>query len=142
MSSQPSRRSFMVGAGAAGLGVTMPNLFTAAAKTSADPIQDCIDQCRNCEQVCLQTIQYCISAGGSHVEQGHVNALLDCATLCRTSAETMIRHSALIPMVCGTCAAACTSCAESCESFGSDNAMQACAAECRTCSESCQSMAA
>lgn len=136
-----SRRRFMVGAGMAGVAATVPNLFAKAAKAAAGPLQACIDQCHACEDACVSTVQYCLSAGGAHVQSDHITALLDCAALCRTSAETMLRNSALVPDVCGVCAKACTACATSCEAWTSDSTMQACAAECRSCADSCESMA-
>jgi hypothetical protein len=104
-------------------------------------MKQCIQNCTNCHNVCVDTIAHCVKMGGKHVEASHLKALLDCADTCRTSADFMLRGSALYMQACGLCAEACSRCATSCEGFGEDAAMKACAEECRRCAESCREMA-
>ena len=82
-----------------------------------------------------------ISGVGPHVEAAHLRLLLDCAEICQTSADFMLRGSELHGQVCGVCADVCDRCAQSCAQFGDDQQMQACAEECRKCAESCRKMA-
>jgi hypothetical protein len=104
-------------------------------------MQQCIQNCTNCHNVCVETIDHCLQMGGKHVEGAHLKSLLDCADTCRTSADFMLRASALYTQTCGLCAEACARCAQSCAQFGDDAKMKACAEECRRCAESCRQMA-
>ena len=105
-------------------------------------MQQCIQNCTNCHNICVETIGHCLGMGGKHVENAHLKSLLDCADTCRTSADFMLRGSALYMQACGLCAEACTRCADSCSQFGDDAKMKACAEECRRCAASCREMAA
>ena len=67
--------------------------------------------------------------------------LLDCAEICQTSANFMLRMSDLHGLTCGVCAEVCERCAEDCERFVDDIMMQACAQACRHCAASCREMA-
>jgi len=104
-------------------------------------MKQCIQNCTNCHNICVQTIAHCLQMGGKHIEAAHLKSLLDCADTCRISADFMLRGSALHPQVCGVCAEACARCAESCAQFGDDAQMKACAEECLRCAASCREMA-
>src|SRR5687768_9253290 len=104
-------------------------------------MKQCIQNCTNCHNICVETTVYCIEMGGNHADAAHLATLLDCGETCRFSAEFMLRNSSLHPKVCGVCAEACELCAESCVEFGDDAQMLACAEECRRCMESCRQMA-
>jgi hypothetical protein len=105
-------------------------------------MQQCIRNCLDCYRVCLETLNHCLLKGGKHAEAGHIRLLLDCAEICRTSADFMIRGSDLHGRTCGVCAEVCRRCAEDCEGLADDEPMKACAEMCRRCAESCQRMAA
>lgn len=105
-------------------------------------MEQCISNCLDCHRSCEETAAYCMQMGGKHAAPEHLRALHDCAQICITSADFMLRGGELHPQVCGVCAQACTRCADSCEQFGSDAQMKECAQICRTCAESCQKMAA
>jgi hypothetical protein len=102
----------------------------------------CIDECTDCHRICVSTARHCLEQGGEHAAPGHITVLLDCAAICQTSADFMIRGSDLHGRVCAICAEACNLCAESCEAFGEDKLMQECAEACRRCARSCEQMAA
>lgn len=104
-------------------------------------MKQCIQNCTDCHNICVQTIEHCLGMGGKHVEAAHLKSLLDCADTCRTSADFMLRGSAAYMQACGFCADACTRCAVSCEQFGEDATMKACAEICRRCAQSCSDMA-
>jgi hypothetical protein len=114
--------------------------YTSEETIMAD-MKQCIQNCTNCHNICVQTTAYCIQMSGRHAEANHLESLLDCADTCRVSADFMLRNSALHPMVCGVCAEACERCAQSCSEFGDDAQMLVCAEECRRCAESCREMA-
>ena len=108
---------------------------------SAD-MQECIRNCAECHDVCLQTIAYCLNKGGKHAEAGHIITLMDCVQACHTSEDFMLRGSTMHAVVCGMCAEACRRCAEDCERMSDDDTMRRCAEVCRRCEDSCRRMAA
>lgn len=105
-------------------------------------MDDCIANCSDCHRICLETLSHCLAAGGRHAQPDHIRLLIDCAEICRTSADFMIRESPLHRLTCGTCAEICARCAEDCAAMGEDPAMALCAEACRRCAESCRTMAA
>ena len=105
-------------------------------------MRECIQRCTDCHNVCLETVGHCLQLGGPHAEANHIRLLLDCAQICATSADFMLRGSDLHGRICGVCAEVCERCAEDCERFGDDEQMRRCAEECRRCADSCRRMAA
>ena len=105
-------------------------------------MQECLDNCRECHSICTETAQHCLQMGGTHAEAAHVRLLLDCAQICQTSADFMLRGSSYHTRTCGICADICSACAESCEQIGADDSMmKTCAEVCRRCAASCRQMA-
>ncbi|RIL03530.1 MAG: ferredoxin [Proteobacteria bacterium] len=102
----------------------------------------CIENCIGCAAVCTETSIHCLERGGAHADSHHVRLLLDCAEICRTSADFMLRGSDLHSETCAVCADVCDRCADECERMARDDqAMQRCAEACRRCAESCRQMA-
>lgn len=105
--------------------------------------QPCIDECTRCYNVCLTTVSHCLELGGKHADPAHIGLLLDCAEICQTSANLMLRGSERHRLICGVCADICRACAEACERIaGGDQMMKDCAEQCRRGAESCERMAA
>jgi hypothetical protein len=102
----------------------------------------CIANCLNCHSICLTTVTHCLETGGRHAEAAHIQLMLDCAEICQTSANFMLRGSDLYSRTCAICAGICERCARDCELFGDDAYMRACAEACRRCAETCKHMAA
>lgn len=104
-------------------------------------MQACIEECMNCHGACTDTMAYCLEEGGEHARAAHITLLLDCAEICQTSANFMLRGSGRHATTCEACAKICEQCAEACEQFGDDEQMKLCAEACRSCAESCREMA-
>jgi hypothetical protein len=105
-------------------------------------MRTCIALCSECHQVCLETLTHCIGIGGRHTEASHLQILLDCADICRTAEDFMLRHSERHGLTCGLCAEICERCAESCRRIGGDDGqMERCRVTCRRCAEACRQMA-
>lgn len=104
-------------------------------------MERCISACTDCHQACLSTAAHCLERGGQHAERKHITLLLDCAQICQTSADFMLRGSADHKSACAICAEICIRCAEDCERFADDGKMQECARACRSCAASCEKMA-
>ena len=103
-------------------------------------MRQCIDSCLACSATCTETIRHCLEMGGKHTEIQHITIMLDCAEICQTSANFMLRQSPAHVETCGTCAAICRACEESCRQLGGEE-MVRCANECAACAESCERMA-
>jgi hypothetical protein len=99
----------------------------------------CIDECLHCYRTCMETaMNHCLQSGGRHVEPDHFRLMMNCAQLCRTSADFLMSGSPLHVHTCDACAAVCDACADSCEQVGD---MDVCVQACRSCAESCHQMA-
>ena len=107
-----------------------------------DRLQECIEECLQCHAVCTMTVQHCLVKGGEHAEVDIVGVLLDCAEICQTSANFMLRGSPYHALTCTTCATICQVCAEACASVDDDEQLAHCAEVCTSCAESCAQMAA
>lgn len=103
-------------------------------------MRECIQECHHCHDVCMETISNCLQMGGEHAKPRHIQLLMDCAEICQTSANFMLRMSEFHGQTCGVCAEVCERCAEDCERFD-DEMMRQCAEACRSCASSCREMA-
>lgn len=103
-------------------------------------MKKCIDECLSCHALCTETADYCLQKGGKHAEATHIRTMMDCAEICQTSANFMLRGSEFRTYTCATCAVVCEACAESCESMADDEKMRRCAEACRRCAEECRKM--
>jgi hypothetical protein len=121
-------------------GTTNPAQRGAAGAQDLD-MQTCIEECSACANTCLGTLQHCLREGGTHAERKHVTLMLDCAEMCRTSADFMLRGSGLHGMATALCAEICDQCATSCDAVDGDREMHECAQQCRACAAACRSMA-
>ena len=105
-------------------------------------MEQCIDNCTNCHRICLETAaRHFRGERSPRLDESLVRLLLDCAEICRTSADFMIRGSELHPHTCRACAAVCARCADECDRMGEDPYMAACSEICRRCALSCADMA-
>ena len=106
-----------------------------------DAMQECIEECLNCHAVCTMTLQHCIASGGEHTEVNLIGILLDCAEMCQTSANFMLRGSPYHVITCAACAELCRACEEACRDVTGDEQLTHCADVCAACAESCDRMA-
>jgi hypothetical protein len=127
-------------------------------------MQQCIENCTMCHNVCLETLNYSLWLGGRYNESVHLRLLMDCAEICQTSANFMLRGSDLHRKTCGVCAEVCEDCARDCERYAVpgegggapmsrhsgksgvskdnvDDQMKYCAEICKQCAKSCREMA-
>jgi hypothetical protein len=113
----------------------------AAGRTgmAAGQMDRCIGACTDCHRVCLETARTCLAMGGKHAAPDHLQLLADCAQICQTSADFMIRHSSQHMVTCRACAEICRACERSCRQLGGD-VMEACAETCARCADSCEQM--
>lgn len=103
-------------------------------------MQQCIDMCGECHSTCETAIDHCLRAT-DRADMSHLRTLMDCADICRMTADLMLRGSAMSGQMCGMCADICTRCADACRQISGDQTMQDCADTCMRCAEMCRSMA-
>jgi len=103
-------------------------------------MKQCIDLCHECHDACVQTAQNCLEKGGRYVDAASVRLLLDCAQICHTSEDFLLRDSDLHSLTCSVCAEVCARCADECLRLA-DDVLKHCAEVCRRCAASCQQMA-
>ena len=106
-----------------------------------DELGACIEECLNCHIVCTLTAQQAISEGGQLADPNLIGVLMDCAEICQTSANFMLRGSPYHAITCAACAAICRECAEGCRSIEGNEDMAHCAEACERCAEHCERMA-
>ena len=100
-----------------------------------DVVERCAKACRECNQICLETMTYCLGKGGRHAEADRMKLMRDCEEMCNSSAQHMLRSSRFYSDLCNLCARICDECANDCAQFRDDAWMPECAASCRNCSE-------
>lgn len=108
---------------------------------SKQMVEECIEITTKCANVCQESIDYCLQQGGKHVQPHHMKSLIDCAEICRTCDDYLLRRSEHMGEICGVCADVCVTCAESCASMTGDKKMQECADICNRCADACRRMA-
>lgn len=104
-----------------------------------EDVMQCIEDCQRCHDICLQTaMQHCLKLGGEHASPQHIALMLTCAEMCQTTANAMLRGSAMQQVLCLACSDLCEACSANCQAVGD---MRECIDMCRLCAESCQAMA-
>jgi hypothetical protein len=107
-------------------------------KHQTPEMHECIHACEDSRDACLHAVHDCLKKGGVHADPHHIGHLLDCAQICLTAHDFMVRHSHLHNITCGACAEICEACAKSCEKLGDADI----AAICRRCADQCRKMSA
>ena len=102
-------------------------------------IEECIARCMRCYRTCLEILASSLEARGNPPRPAHLALLLECAEMCRSNAEMMIRHASACERECG-CMEICRPCALSCEEIA-DEASRRCVEASCTAARSCPSLA-
>ena len=79
--------------------------------------QDCVADCLDCFEAVTECIAFCLNQLGGHECLKHLRSLMDCAAICQTNADFLLRDSSLRHLTCDVCAAACARCALDCEAI-------------------------
>ena len=99
----------------------------------------CIEACNRAHGVALgMAMNHCLDTGGDHVAPKHFRLMADCAAMCATAADFMLRSSEFHAASCRLCAEVCEACADSCAAL---DGMGACVTACRDCAAACRAMA-
>ena len=78
-----------------------------SAEHITDEMRECITRCSDCHNACVETVTHCLTIGGEHAAVDHIRLLLDCAEICATSRDFMLRGSEHHRRICGLCAEVC-----------------------------------
>ena len=100
-----------------------------------------LEVCNECERVCFETANHCLTEGGTLSDVRGIQLLRNCARVCRTSAAAWSVGSRLYSQVLRAAARLCGECATACEQLAGDRQLKTCAQMCRECAESCERMA-
>lgn len=102
-------------------------------------IQTCLKNCSYSHAMALETLTHCLSQEGGM--PNHIRTLLDCASMCQTHVDFLMRGSDLYGATARACAEVCERCAAECSSMANDQVMARCAEACRQSMESCRALA-
>lgn len=105
-------------------------------------MQEGVEECSTCHHVCVLTTGHCLSLGGAHADLGHLTLLADCADICLTTANLLLRRSEHYEATCAACLEICRACEASCALFRDDVNMRECGDACRRCAEACEKLTA
>ena len=108
---------------------------------TSNRFSECIDACYRCADACDHCSVACLSEDNVKEMERCIRLDMDCAAVCRLTAEVMARESECHIMVCRLCEKICTACAEECGKHQHEHC-QNCAQQCRECAQLCQKMAA
>lgn len=107
----------------------------------SDEMRSGIAATTGCHNTCMEAVSYSLRQGGELAAQGHVLLLMDCADVCRTAADVLLRGTTMQMRVCALCADVCDICADHCARFKDDGFMRACVDACRECAKACRQIA-
>lgn len=137
--------SFMIvpkGYAESGSGIRVQPSLVQGGHHMNDKMQQCIELCRDCHATCMQTIAHGLKLEGHHAAPDHIRLLMDCAQMCTTTVDYMLRESSFHDRVCRLCSDLCTQCGQNCVKVaGDDQLIKRCIEVCRQCAESCKRMA-
>ncbi|MDO8410932.1 MAG: four-helix bundle copper-binding protein [Phenylobacterium sp.] len=137
------RRELLAVLTLAGAAAAMP--AAAQAPPSGDghgmSMDDCVALCIASHRSCLTSARHVIEQPGLRAPAQFVALLQDCAELCQTTANSMLRGAPTHTLLCSACADLCAACAQACDAFKGDAVLTRCAATCRECGAACRHMA-
>ena len=104
-------------------------------------MSDCVEKCTQTHGACLELADYCLRKGGPLAQPDTIELFEDCAEMCSTAADFLVRGSPRHALTCSIAAEISEECAIGCEAWPDDPILRQCAQICRTCAESCRAMA-
>lgn len=63
----------------------------AAIQRLSQETQECVDNCQECHEICVEAVDHCLRKGGQHAEPDHIRLLQDCAQIFRTAPRSARR---------------------------------------------------
>lgn len=115
------------------------------SRVFAREVQEATDDCLECHRVCLHTFSHLLTleTDAEIAEPDQLNLLLDCADICATCADFLLRASAFQTRIADLCCEICRRSQQLCElPGGADPIVRECAAVCARCANSCRRLLA
>ena len=104
---------------------------------------NCIEECVACAQACTSCADACVGEPGIEHLRQCIRLELDCADVCRMTADLASRRTGsnenVFRAALELCAAACEACREECARHAKRHEhCRVCAESCRTCADACR----
>ncbi|MBA4793404.1 MAG: four-helix bundle copper-binding protein [Phenylobacterium sp.] len=136
------RRELLAGLTLAGAAAAMPAAAQAPPPNrDGMSMDDCVALCIASHRSCLTSARHVMGQPQLRAPAQLVALLQDCAELCQTTANSMLRGAPTHTLLCRACADLCEACAQACDAFKNDAVLTRCAATCRECGAACRHMA-
>ena len=100
----------------------------------------CMEYCLRCMAACEHCAVSCLQETHSDKMKECIRMDMQCAVLCRTTAEMLAMDSEFSPYLCKLCADVCEKCGHICSQHEHDHC-QKCAKACHECAEKCHQIA-
>lgn len=107
---------------------------------SHQEFQKCIDACVVCAITCNHCATSCLKEDNVKMMARCIQLDLECAAICRSTAELMSLGSVFSHQLCRLCAEVCRACGDECSKHTMQHC-QECADTCRKCAVACEEMA-
>lgn len=118
-----------------------PSAIEIQPAMQVDEAKHFVEACNECERICFETANHCLTQGGTLADVRGIQLLRNCARICRTSMASWKVGSRLYRQVLDACQHLCEQCATVCDQITGDRQLTECAEECRVCAEACRRMA-
>jgi hypothetical protein len=103
-------------------------------------VESTIESCRDCRDICEETIFYAINRGGDLAQMDVLGVLMDCAGSCALSEKMMLRGSPFLRRMVPSIVEICEACAKMCDTVPRDNYFRTCANSARRCADNLSQM--
>jgi hypothetical protein len=115
-----------------------------AGAVPVDVLADILHELADCAQTCLLCADACLAEDMVDQLRRCIRLNLDCAAICRTTAEVLGRQvepdTAVVRAVLEACIAACAACGQECASHAEMHEhCRVCAETCQRCEQACRS---
>ena len=101
----------------------------------------CIEAASETYAVCTETLTYSLDGHFDLADPRHLRLLIDCAEVCQTTQNALLRASELKQLLATVCVEACENVAESCRQLDpTDEQLAECAEVCTRCADYCREL--
>ncbi|MBI0584070.1 MAG: hypothetical protein ISF22_07565 [Methanomassiliicoccus sp.] len=104
-------------------------------------VERTIESCRDCREICEETIFHAIRVGGETAQMDVLGVLMDCGGICKLSEKMMLRGSPYFRRMAPTVVDICEACATMCDTIAGDDYFSTCANSARRCADNLKQLA-
>lgn len=110
-------------------------------RTQIGFVEELIESCRDCHDICEETIFYAINKGGDLAQMDVLGVLMDCAGSTALTKKMLLRGSPYLRRMAPAVIEICESCATMCDTVPRDNYFRTCANSARRCADNLRRLA-